>query len=253
MEDRRLVLIGCISSPPPPTPPRLPLSTTLSAAPSCRVPNTPWKWRKCHFPSYSSKLCPPSTTAHLPLPPWFSSDEISSQREYFGPVLCSQTNSPGSFNLVSINIITVCSVISTGPWFVHVIHALASTSLGLFYIHTLKCLYVCIYILHVMHGYRVLKEGYVSIMPVISFIFLHLNARHLHWAHCENPWGSVYFFKNSYVNSNVVRVINCGQTSYLPSVNPMHLMELCRVMWAICLTHALPILWAFSPWSSFIF
>lgn len=99
--------------------------------------------------------CPPPPCSP---PPRFSSDEISSQREYFGPVLCSQTNSPGSFNLVSINIITVCSVISTLPWFVHVIHALASTPPAVLYTHTQMP--ICVYILHVMYGYRVLKEGY---------------------------------------------------------------------------------------------
>ena len=38
--DRRLVLIVCVSSPPPPTSPRLPLSTTLSAA--SIMPGTPY-------------------------------------------------------------------------------------------------------------------------------------------------------------------------------------------------------------------
>lgn len=55
-------------------------------------------------------------------------------------------------------------------------------------------------------------------MPVISFHpppSQYLNARHLHWAHCENPWGSVYFFKNSYVNLGHKGVINCGQTSFI--------------------------------------
>lgn len=133
---------------------------TSPQPPSCQVPHTPWKWRKCLFPSHSSKLCqllPPLPTSPT-APPRFSSDEVSSQREYFGPVLCSQTNSPGSFNLVSINIITVCSVISTLPWFVHVIHALASTPRAVLYTHTQMP--ICVYILHVMYGHHVLKEGY---------------------------------------------------------------------------------------------